>query len=323
MSYERKIRWGIIGPGRIARDFAADAKYCRHGEIAAVASRSEKRARDFAMEFGVRKHFGDYGSLFQDPGIDAVYVATPHNFHFEQSMEGLRAGKAVLSEKPLTDQLTDTKALVEFAREQDVYLMEGMWTYFLPAIQKAKRWVDEGRIGAVRHVKADFGFALQYDPLQRHFNPDLAGGSLLDLGIYPIAFSWLFLQEDPEAMKVISRRAPNGVDSDVNMLFEYETATANLHASFDVGLRNSAFIYGDQGYIEIPTFWHARECTLFQEGKRTERFRDKRKGIGFSFEMESVSCDLQEGKKESSVMPLANSLKFAEIMDRVMQHFDA
>ena len=316
-----KIRWGIIGPGSIAGDFARDMQFSKNSVLSAVASRSEARAAAFAREFKAEKHYGNYGSLFNDPGIDAVYVATPHTFHYAHAVDALSAGKPVLCEKPLTPGLQETIALAGHAQACGVYLMEGMWTYFLPVIQKAQQWVIEDRIGSIRHVKAEFGYTFPYDPARRHYDPELAGGCLLDLGCYTIALAWLFLEQDPRDMRVICRKAPNGVDLDVIMQFAYNEASASLHASFLVKLHNWAFIIGEKRNIAIPDFWRAKECFLYEGEKVTDHFKDDRQGFGLNFEMDQVSRNILESKKQSQVMPLDYSLKIAGQIDQVMRRF--
>jgi predicted dehydrogenase len=316
-----KIRWGIVGPGNIAHEFARDMQFAEKAELVAVASRNADRARQFSEKYNIDRYYGNYAGLYADEAIDAVYVATPHTFHLPNSSAALMAGKAVLCEKPLTHNLKDTTALLKLAKDKDIYLMEGMWTWFLPSILKAQQWVNEGRIGDIRHIKADFGFPFKYDPAARAFNPDLAGGCLLDIGCYNLAIAQLFLKQEPGEIHVIARKAPNNVDADVSMLFEYEEAAASLNASFQVKLHNHAYIIGEKGYIAIPDFWRASECFLHAGEKIVDRFRDEREGFGFNFEIDAVSSDLLAGRKASQVVSHEDSLKLSGTMDRVMRQF--
>jgi len=316
-----KIKWGIIGLGNIARKFAHDFEFCEHAELTAVASRNMGRSNDFAKDFKIKNAYSSYDELYNDPEIDAIYIATPHNFHFDQSANALGAGKAVLCEKPLTVTPKETYDLIDIAKSTNNYLMEGMWTYFLPAIKKAKKWVDNGKLGKIMHVKADFGFSFDYDPKHRTFNPDLAGGATLDIGIYCLAMAWLFLKEDPKNMNIICRKATTGVDADLNMLFEYHNSTASLASSMLCKLNNWAYIIGTKSYIAIPDFWRAKECYLYENEDLIEHFIDTRKGFGFNFETDEMSKDLLEGKKESEIMPHQNSIKFQEHMAGVMEKF--
>lgn len=316
-----KIKWGIIGPGSIAHKFAHDFQFVKNGQLHAVASRSMDRALSFAEKYNIPRAYNNYEQLYNDPEIDAVYVATPHNFHAQNSLDALQAGKGVLCEKPLTPSYADSKNLIDTARSRGVYLLEGMWSYFLPVIKKAKFWVDNGRIGKILHIKSEFGYPVPFDAHSRAYNPDLAGGTLLDMGIYPIAMAWYFLQEDPKHIHVIAKKAITGVDKDVNMIFEYESATANLHSSFNCKLHNWTYIFGKNGYIAIPDFWQARECFLYDGKQIIDTYKDDRQGFGFNFEIESVNDDLLAGKTESKTVPFDWSLKLQSHMHRVMQKF--
>ena len=317
----KKVRWGIVGPGNIAHSFAHDFQFTKYGELKAVASRSLARAQNFADKHGIPKAYGSYAELYDDNEIDIVYIATPHVFHHENSVDALNSGKAVLCEKPLTVNLEECDSLIALAKEKDQYLAEAMWTYFLPVINKVSEWVSEGRIGQVLSIKADFGNRVPFDPDSRMYSPELAGGTLLDMGIYPLAITWLIYKSDPKNISVISRKASTGVDNDVNMLFEYEDASASLHSSFRSKLNNHAYIIGEKGYIDIPEFWHARECILYESENIIDRFQDDREGKGYEFEIDAVSIDLLNGLKHSGVMPLDYSRKLQEHMQMVVDKF--
>ena len=317
----KKVRWGIVGPGNIAHSFAHDFQFTKYGELKAVASRSLERAQNFADKHGIPKAYGSYSELYADKEIDIVYVATPHTFHYENSTDAINSGKAVLCEKPITVNLEECDSLIALAKEKDKYLAEAMWTYFLPVIKKVSEWVNRGRIGQVLNVKADFGNRVPFDPESRMYSPKLAGGTLLDMGIYPLAIAWLIYKSDPKNISVISRKASTGVDNDVNMLFEYEDALASLHSSFRSKLNNHAYIIGEKGYIDIPEFWHARECILYESENIIDRFQDDRKGKGYEFEIDAVSMDWLNGLKQSEVMPLDYSRKLQEHMQMVIDRF--
>ena len=316
-----KVRWGIVSAGNIANTFASDIKLAANAEAAAVAARDGAAATAFAERHDIGKAYAGYDALFADPDIDAVYVATPHTLHLANSADALRAGKAVMCEKPLTTSADECRELLAVADQTSVYLMEAMWTWFLPAIREAKAWVEVGRIGEVRHVSADFGYPKAYDPEDRVFNAALAGGCLLDMGIYPIAIARLFIDESPGAVHVISQHAPNGVDDDVSMLFDYGDRVARLATSFRCKLPNTAYIVGTEGYIEIPHFWSARECRLVVMHDVVETFEDDRQGSGFEFQIESASADIIAGRTQSPIVPHAASLGFQEDMDRVKAGF--
>ncbi len=317
----RKIRWGIIGPGIIAHQFAHDFQYVSHGELVAVASRSKDRAKGFAEKYKIPTSYGSYEGLYKDPSIDVIYVATPHTFHLRNSIDAMSAGKAVLCEKPITISQGEFEDLIRAAENYGQYLMEGMWTYFLPAIRKAKEWVAEGKIGKIRHIKSDFGYPIPMDPTGRMYNPELAGGALLDMGIYNVAMAWLFCQKDPDQITSISHFAETGVNDDVTTLFEYDEAVAHLTTSFRCKLNNWAYVIGESGYIAIPNFWRARECSLYRNEECIDHFKDNRNGYGFNFEIDEVSGDLLTNKMQSGTMPLSTSRKLQEHLAWISEKF--
>lgn len=310
----KKINWGILGPGVIAHQFAKDARHVESAFVSAVASRSIERARAFASEYKIPKVHNTYKELFEDPDIDAIYVATPHNFHLEQSAEALKNGKAVLCEKPLTESLGTSKELIKIAQEEKVYLMEGMWTYFLPAIRKAKQWVQSGRIGDILHLRSSFGYPIPYNAESRQYNPELAGGCLLDMGVYNVAMAELFICEMPRKASSRVHRATNGVEDDILSHVEYEHISAVLHSAFRCKLHNHLYIIGETGYIELNDFWRAKECKLFVGDELVDSFNDQRKGGGFEFQIASANEDISNGSQESEVVPHEASLRIQTLM---------
>lgn len=318
-----KVRWGIVSTGRITHQFVSDFQYVHNGEVLAVASRSQASADEFAKQYRIPRAYSSYARLLDDPDIDAVYIATPHTLHFQNMADALAAQKHVLCEKPFTVGTADARKLFELAGSSSRFVMEAMWTYFLPAIRKALEWVGQGRIGRVRQVKADFGYPqLPYDPERREYNADLGGGCLLEMGIYPVAIAWLFLQKDPDEIQVVARKAPNGVEDDVQMLFNYgdnDTGfSATLATSFRSKLQNWAYIIGEEGYIAIPDFWHARECRLYHLDDCIDRFQDGRKSLGFNYETVAANDDILAGRQQNHIMPWSTTLRFQEHMSRVL-----
>jgi len=316
-----KIRWGIVSTGRIAHQFAQDLKFVDNGELWAVSSRSQESADKFATQYKIPRAWSSYAAMLDDENVDAIYIATPHNHHFQNAADAIKAGKAVLCEKPLTINTQECQELIRLATDAGVYLMEAMWTYFLPAIQQARQWVREGRIGHVLHIKADFGYPIPYNPQHREYNVENAGGCLLDMGIYPVALAWNFLQQDPESMQTVARMAPNGVENDVVSLWNYPHSVATLGASFRAKLQNWAYIIGEEGYIAIPDFWRASECRLFELDTLADQFNDGRKSLGFNYEATAVGEDLANGRLQSEIMPLSHSLRFQQHMERVREGF--
>lgn len=307
----KNIRWGILSTARIAHQFAEDLAYVENGELAAVASRSENTAADFAARHHIDTAYSSYEQLYNDPDIDAIYVATPHSLHLENTTSALRAGKAVLCEKPLTISVAEVDTLMNVVAETSGYLMEGMWTWFLPAIRRALGWFEAGEIGQLCHIKSDFGYPmLPYSADRREYNAELGGGVVAEMGIYPIAMAYLFTRSDPVSIDVVSRRAPNRVEDDVVAIFNYKDYAATLSMSFRCKLPNRTYIIGDEGHIVIPDFWCARESHLYRVDEHIDSFVDDRESRGFNYEATAVGNDLLQGRRESAVVPLAVSRSF-------------
>lgn len=316
-----KVRWGIVGAGRIAHTFAKDMPATSDGMLQSVAARSGDSAREFADQYGIPNSYAGYEALYADPEVDAVYVATPHTLHLQNAGDALRAGKAVLCEKPITVNAAECQALIDIANESSSYLMEAMWTWFLPAVRKAKEWVDAGRIGNIVQIKADFGYPQVYAADKREYNAELAGGCLLEMGVYPVALAALFADRDPVDISVVSRHAPNGVEDDVAAIFNYDDFVATLGTSFRTKLQNWAYIIGENGYVAIPNFWCASDCQLWVLDDMVDSFSDGRTTNGFNYQIDAVNADLQAGRKQSEIMPLSASLRFQQHMDLVRSKF--
>ncbi len=315
------IRWGIVGAGRIAHTFAQDMPSTKSGVLRAVAARSGDSAREFATRYDAPTAYEGYEALYADPDIDAIYVATPHSLHLQHASDAMRAGKAVLCEKPITTNAAECQALIDVSRETGSYLMEAMWTWFLPAVRAAKQWVDAGRIGRIVQINVEFGYPMEYSATSREYNADLGGGCLLDMGVYPVALAALFTGQDPEEIAVVSRHAPNGVEDDVVALFNYRECVATLATSFRAKLRNWAYIVGDEASVAIPNFWRADEAQLWVLDEMVDHFDDGRMTHGFDFQTEAVHQDLLDLRKESEIVPLSESLRFQQHMDLIRSKF--
>ena len=318
----KKIRWGIISTGNIANSFAKDFKYVKTGELHAVASRSLEKADEFAEKYSIPKSYGSYKELYEDKELDAIYVATPHNFHLKNASDALRTGKAVLCEKPITLNPEECRQLMDVAKSTGNYLMEAMWTYFLPPILEAQRWIDEGKIGKVQYIMANFGFKGNPETMERLYDPEFGGGALLDIGIYPIALASLIYKKSPEKVSVFHKKTDTGVDSEETMIFEYSAGeVANLSASILYNMPNEAIIMGDDGYIRIPDFYVAKECFLYNNEELKDHFVDERESVGYNFEIDAVNQDLLAGKTQSDIVPLSASLELQKLMALVKSKF--
>ena len=245
---KEKIRWGILGAGNIAQSFVKDFPLLKNAELVAIAASDIGRAKTFAATHNIPQALS-YDELYQSNDIDAVYIATTHNFHFEQTKKCLQNGKAVLCEKPVTVNDKEFKDLMSLSQRKNLFLMEAMWTYFLPAIHKAKQWVDEGRIGKLKVIQADFAYPMEKNMEGRMYNPLLAGGALLDLGVYPVALATLFMNKKPDSITSSGVLTETGVDANVAMVLQYESTTATLFTSIETRMTNKLRLFGETGYI--------------------------------------------------------------------------
>lgn len=314
---ETKIKWGIVGPGKIAHKFTADLKLFDDVELAAVASRSLDRAQSFADEYGFQKAFGSYEDLFASNTVDIVYIATPHNSHKELAIKAMESGVHVLCEKPMGVSKSEVEKLVNVAKQHQVFLMEGLWSRFNPSIQKVKHLVDQGTIGDVTYIHADFAFyALDRDPSSRTLNPDLASGSLLDIGIYPIFLAYLILGM-PDSIAAYSNFLPNTTEVQTSMIFQYPEAQAILYSGFSSKSKMEAELSGHAGEIFIEPRWHEANGFRLEKGDEVQTFDLPMEGNGFVHEIWEVQQCLKSEKLESDLWSHQNSLDLAELLDTV------
>jgi len=312
-----KIRWGILGPGKIAHSFAKDLKLVDDGVLVAVASRNKSRAEAFAQEYGATEFFESYEELFESDKVDVIYIATPHTGHAEWAIKAMKKGKNVLCEKPLGINSSEVKRMVSAAKENNVFLMEAMWSRFNPTIRKVKKLVDEGGVGNLKYLQADFAFyAMDRDEKGRLLNPDLAGGSLLDIGIYPIFLSYLMLGK-PEKIQASSKFHTTGAEIQTSMLFDYPNAQALLYSGLNAYSEMVAKISGDEGSISIHSRWHESQRYSVEKDGDTEYFDVPKIGKGYSHEIDEVHQCLRNGKLQSELWSHQNSLDLMAIMDAV------
>ncbi len=320
----KKIRWGILGPGGIAHKFATGLKAVPDAEISAVGSRDLQRANTFADTFDIPQRHGSYIELVNDPEVDVIYVATPHPFHKECAMLCLEAGKAVLCEKPLTVDAEQAEELIAYARERKQFLMEAMWTRFLPVIVKVREWLAEGAIGEPRLLTADHGSrkTLSLEILEgRLFNPKLGGGGLLDVGVYTVALAYMVFGA-PSKITSLAHIGATNVDEQASILLGYDAGQiANLFCAIRTETSKEARIIGTEGSIHIPEFWQATSATLNQVGK--DPVHIERPFIANGFEnqaIEVINC-IRKGKLESRIIPLDESLSIIKTMDTVREQW--
>ena len=313
---EKIIRWGIVGAGNIANKFAEAMNHVSGAELVAVASRSEETGKAFAEKHHIGKLFVGYEEMAKSDMRDAVYIATPHPFHKPCAELFLNAKKHVLCEKPVCVNEKQAVALLTCAEENGVFLMEAMWTRFLPAIHEAVRVANSGEIGEIRSVSADFCYSSTPQEEAKIFDNAMAGGSLLDVGVYGLNFAAIVLGEHPESMVAVSDVA-DGVDCQTNVLLKYANGTtAHISSAINVQKPATGYIYGTKGYIEVPDFFGAQELIVH---KGTEENRIRKPSIGEGFEEEIIeSCQcIRAGKTQSDSMPMAESIRIMKQMDDI------
>lgn len=334
-----RVRWGIAGTGTIANSFASDFRFAGNAMLAAVSSRSAENAQAFAARYGGIRSYHDIRALAADPDIDAIYVASPNAMHRDHAALALAAGKAVLVEKPLTASVADARALAGAAAASGAFAMEALWTCFLPAIAETRALLGEARLGTIRHVRAELAYAKPFDANSRFFDPTLGGGSLLDLGIYPIAVC-LSLFGQPNSFGGSWKNAPTGVDVSADVSLAFDDFDAHLSCGFDCNGQNHFVIEGERGTLVIDapflkasrlfvaTSLPARKLmtsagqTLFKAARRIplpglKRFDHAFPGNGLQFEIEAASAAILEGRREHALMPLSRSIEALKIIEAI------
>jgi len=313
------VRWGILGTGGIAGAFATDLRLTDSGDVVAVGSRSQASADRFADEFGVPRRHGSYESLVADSEVDVVYVASPHPMHHANAILALRAGKHVLVEKPFTMNAAEARDIVGLARERGLFAMEAMWTRFLPHVGLIRDWLEEGLLGDVVTVTADHGQWFAEDAGFRLFAPELGGGALLDLGVYPVSFASMVLGA-PNRVVSMSDPAFTGVDAQTSMLFGYDSgAQAVLTCTLRAKSPTRAAIVGTDARIEVDgDFYAPAAVTLRPKNGEEIRVESVHEGRGLRHQADEVARRLAAGELESPLMPLDETISIMETMDQVL-----
>jgi predicted dehydrogenase len=318
------LRWGLIGTGGIAETFAADLTFTDSGRAVAVGSRHLDSANRFADAFDIPNRHASYEELVADPDVDVVYVATPHPMHHANALLALRAGKPVLVEKAFAMNAAEARDLVATARAEGLFLMEAMWTRCLPHIAEIRRLLSEGALGEIVTVTADHGQWFARDPGFRLFAPELGGGALLDLGVYPVSFASMVLGTPDRIVSLIDP-AFTGVDGQTSMLFGYASgAQAILTCTSSAKSPTRGAIVGTDARIEIEgDFYAPTSFTLTTRAGDPTYFEASDEGRGLWYEAEEVARCLREGLLESPLMPLDESVSIMETMDAVLAQFAA
>lgn len=315
------LRWGIIGTGGISNQFAMGLRGLEDHQLVAVMSRREETGAAFSQKFGggCVHYYTHLDAMVADPDVDVIYVGTPHPMHQRDTMTCLEGGKPVLCEKPFAMNTVETDAMIALAQDKGLFLMEAMWMRFFPAMQKVCALIAEGAIGKVRMVKASFGFRSQWQPEGRQLNPELGGGALLDVGVYPVSFANMVFGGEPERVTSLSHIGKTGVDEQSAFLLGYpDGALAILDCAVRTETRHHAEIDGTEGRIMIPhMFWQPDELVLQRQNHPDEQFCFERGGNGYHFEAIEVANCLAAGKKQSDIMPLFKTREVMHTLDRI------
>jgi predicted dehydrogenase len=320
---DHKIRWGILGPGHIANSFAKDLRLIQNGKLMAVASRDLERAINFAKEYEAPFAFGSYGELFECPEVDVIYIATPHTYHAELAIRAMENGKHVLCEKPMGINGQEVKRMIDSAKRNNVFLMEALWSRFNPTIQRMKQLVEDGSIGQIGYLRADFAFyGLDRDKKGRILNPDLAGGSILDIGIYPVFLAYLLLGI-PQRILASSKFHSTGAEVQTSMIFDYEGAQAILYSGLTSKSEMKAEISGSRGSLYLNPRWHEAQGLTIQKEGVSEDIALPTLGKGYSYEIMEVHSCLSQGRLESYLWSHQNSLDLIRILDQVRKQTGA
>src|SRR6187399_463074 len=316
-----KIRWGILGCGRIARKFAADLRLVADAELTAIASRNKETVELFAKDFPCKHLHNSYEALAADKEVDVIYIATPHSHHYEHTMLCLNHNKAVLCEKAFAINSRQASEMIKTAKERKIFLMEALWTKFLPHYKKLQELLKQKTLGDIKSVLANFGFKTSGTSPQRLFDPLLGGGSLLDIGIYNV-FMTLSVLGKPDTIEATMIPSSTGIDEQIAVLFKYNNgAMAQLFSSFVTNLPTQAEINGTEGCITLTTRFY-EPSTIIQLSKKVPYEREvitveKVAGLGYHYEARHVNECLKKGLVESPVMTHADTLLLMEILDTI------
>ncbi len=315
----KTYRWGILGAGRIADKFCTALNFVNGSQVYAIASRDAENAKAFATKHNATKFYTSYIDLATDTDIDIIYIAAPHAFHYEHTMLCLQHHKHVLCEKPMSLNSKLSSEMMDFATKQNLFLMEGLWTRFMPFTEKILSLIADDVIGIIKHVQADFGFAAPFDINGRMFNKALGGGSVLDVGIYPIFLATLLLGK-PSDIHAVVNKAATDVDASADMLLQYiDGTTAHLLSSIGFNTPITATILGIKGRIEVHNpFFKATDLSLILNDGTTVKFSFPHPCNGFEYEIEHVMHCLENGLLQSPKMPHSFTLQLSNIMDEVL-----
>lgn len=313
----RSIKWGIVGLGNIASQFASDLLLIENAELTAVASRDFTKAEEFGGKFNALRMYNSYDLLFEDSEVEIVYIATPHNSHAELSIKALEKGKHVLCEKPMALSYQDAQRMIEASKKNNVFFMEAFWTRFIPSIQNLLQKIGNGIIGDVNYIKADFAFHGSETENKRLFDKELGGGALFDIGVYPLFLSYILLGKPKEVIaKALKHK--NDIDLQTSMILQYETAQSILHASIVSESDMKAIISGTKGRIELNAPWYIADgYSLFINEEKEATFTFPALGKGYSHEIIECQNCILNNEIESKLWSHENSLDLSRIVEEI------
>ncbi len=318
----KNIKWGIFSTGNIAHNFANTVN-ALNGEVDlfGVASRNIDKAQEFADEHGIKKAYASYEELAKDPEIDVVYIATPHNFHYENMVLCLENGKHILCEKSFTVTAKEAEEIYNLAKEKNLFVMEGFWTKFIPIYREIEKVIKDGVIGDIRLVTAQYGFCIDNPTrLARKFDPNLAGGALLDIGVYNIGFASMILGYEPKNIESFAKINDVGTDEYSSIILQYENgAIAELATAIQTTMPVLACIYGSKGYINIPEYKNPTMAEIVLNDGTSYKIEKEFEVNGFEYEIREAQSCIRDNKISSEVFTPEQSIAVMSIMDRVRE----
>jgi predicted dehydrogenase len=312
------FKWGIIGPGRIAHTFAQAVQRTKGASIHAIASRSSKEPDKLKQDFGAEKCYNSYKALAADIEVDAIYIATPHRFHYENALTCLEAGKPVLCEKSFTVNAQQAETLFKKSQENQVFIMEALWTRFLPIYKPVREWIEAGEIGDVRHVHSTLGFIARRDPTDRLLNIELAGGTVLDLGVYTCGLTQWATRDNPQRVLASAHIGETGVDETINVTYQYaDGSSAQFCCTFEFEPPNELMIFGSEGSIRVHTSFVNGTVATLEKGKRSRTIKKPLKINGFEYQIEAAMEAIRAGRLDCPQMTHADTLGNMRALDTI------
>lgn len=322
------MKWGILATGNIAKKFANTVNQMKENgepqEVIACGSRSLEKAKEFAAAYEIPKAYGSYEEMLADSEVEAVYIATPNNMHYENCKACLLAGKHVLCEKPFTVHVAEAESLYLLAQEKGLFIMEGFWIRFLPMLQKLRKVIADGTIGKVMWARSDYGFIAKGARRERKFDPELAGGALLDIGIYNLGFMRMVMgDENPVSFSSTVRMSEFGTDEFSTIILNYpEGKTATVTTCIGLEIPRKAAIYGEKGAIYLEDFQHATKLRICVNGEEPVELEESILMGGFEYEIREVERCVEAGMCTSDVLKCEDSLEILQLMEDILASWE-